>query len=461
MRGLLRWLGPWRAEGATASRLGVVFLVALAWDVIVALEGETAVGSTGAGLVLAVAAYPVLALLSAAALLSPAGRWLRSRWWPALVSISRPLLLVMLVVVAVQVPSFVSPGARVLTDVTPSVICAARDLLRGQDPYRTPELLCLHRLGVPVVEATPLQLGALAHQRRYPSQARLRSLERTASTHGYRSREFPLFGYPPMSFVWMLPVAGAARNWWAIWTLCLAALWMLALARISRRWWPVVLVVVLLQWGTGSALSAATQGDSEFFTFALMALSLFLIDAPRRSAVALGLAAASNPLAWIMVPGYLALCLHLGQRRRRLLWLVGTAALAVVPWILVFPDTLPGMAALIRQPAFAFGVGLTALNVVQPIAPLLPKAFYFALLGVGEVAVVALAATGRRLAPAAPVLAVALMWASWRSEANYLGQLPLLACAMAVGLDRLGWTGWRRVAVAAGASPPLAALEGR
>lgn len=460
MRTLAGWLGPWRPQGATANRLGVVLTASLAWNVLLVLDGNTVVGATAAGLVATVAAYPALALWIATALRNPGvsgiGTWLGRR----VLSISRPLLLVTVAVALIQVPSLLSPRAHVIDDVTPSVICASRDVLQGRDPYQTPELLCLHRLHISAIAGTPLRAGQFANLSRYPTPAQMRAVARAASAQGYRTVSFAEFGYPPMSFVWMLPVASFGRDWWVIWTLLAALAFVVGMGLAARQWWPAVVTIALLQWGSGSALSAATQGDAEFFAFALMAAALFLVDRPRLSAGALGLAAASNPLAWFLVPAYLVFTARLPGWRQRVGWMVGVAAAAVLPWVLIYPGTISGVLSLILQPTFAFGIGLTALNVVQPLTPLLPKAFYFGALAAAEAGVLIISGWSRRLAAIAPAMAVPLLWLSWRSEANYLGQLPLLACAMVVGLERLGWTAWRSPAPHRTQEPELAAGSG-
>ncbi len=434
----IAWLGPWRRPEVLAGQLGVVLLLSLVWDILLALDNTPALlGSSPLAVVLTVGLYPVMVATAAVTIAAP-GRIPRlMAVGRHLLALARPLLLVAAATLLAQVPSLIAARSPVSDDVTPSVICAARDTIRGHDPYQTPELRCLHSLGLPPSLGTALRAGPYAASALPPSPARAAGVSRSASRFGYRTRAYPDFGYPPLSFLWMLPVAQLGRNWWVVWTLAWAVAWVLAVARLAGRWWPGALAILLMQWGTGSVLGAATQGDAEFFAFALMSLALLTLSRPRTSSLALGLAIGTNPLAWVMAPAYLMLALRLPARGRRLKWLVGTLLLAFVPWLLLFPDALGSMLKLLTQPAYPVGTGLVALSIVQPLLPLLPRAAYFALLAAGEAAVLGAAAASRRAAAVAPILAISVLWLGWRSDANYLAQLPLLAGAMVIGLEQL------------------------
>lgn len=433
------WLGPWRVQGPTANLLGVSLMASVGWDLIVVLGGQTALlGPTELGVVVAVASYPMLASGVAWACLRQ-GEAAGARSWAAFSLIAaRPVLALSLVLLASQVPGDISPRAPVYQDVTPSVICVARDLLHGSDPYRTPEVRCLSSLNLSIALATPLQAGPFRDLATYPTLKQARAVARSSIEQRFATAAFPVFGYPPLSFLWMLPVAMGSRGNWALWTLVWAAAWLVLAGRLAGRWWPGLTLIFLLQWGVGGVLGDAAQGNAEFFAIALLALAALTLASPRRSAVALGLAVATSQIAWLVVPGYLVLSRHSRDRWRRLLWLGGTVLVATVPWMIAYPAGPLAILKLIMQPTYAKGIGVVALSAVVPLLPLLPKPVYFAATGAVELVLLTLGARMERWAILAVVLAPAALWFSWRSELKFLGLLPLLAGAAAVGVERRG-----------------------
>lgn len=434
----LAWLGPRRAGDPVSTQLGVILILSLVWDAVIALDNNSMLlGASPLAVVLTVAIYPLMVAIVAVTIAAPEKVGHVMAVGRRGFSVAAPVLVVAGATVLFQVPSLVAARAPVSDDVTPSVICAARDLLNGADPYATPELRCLHSLRLPASLGTALKAGPYAKFAAQPAPGQAEQVAHASSRHAFQTAAYPRFGYPPLSFLSMLPVATSGRSWWVAWTLAWALIWLLAMGRLSRPWWPAVAATLLLQWGTGSVLGAATQGDAEFFTFALMSLALVTLAHPRCSALALGLSIATNPLAWVMTPGYVALSVHLPDRGKRLAWLVGTVLVAFTPWLLHFPDAFGAMVNLVTQPSFPVGTGLVAVSVVQPLLPLFPRGAYFALLAAAEVGILGAAAVSRRVAMVAPILVVSALWLSWRSDANYLAQLPPLACATVIGLSRL------------------------
>ena len=432
----LRWLGPWRVGGPTAHRLGTVLAVSLVWDVALTVDGRVPAVLLPVAVVATVALYPALTLTCLAALRSPPAGWIARRRPERLLSVAPALLLLLLALVAAQLPGRLRPTAPVQDDETAATVCAAQDVLRGHDPYRTPELACLNRLHASVLIATPLQAGPFARVRTYPTATQLRRAARAARGSGYHTDAFWSFDYPPMAFVWMLPAALGGHAGWVAWTMLAALGWAVFVLRLSGAWWPAVGSILLLQWGDGSVLGAASQGDGEFFAFALTALGLVLLDRPRRSALCLGLALATNPLPWVLLPGYALLAATLPHPRRRLSWLAGTVVAVVLPWLLVYRGAATDILAFLHQLTFSDGAGLTALGVLHLGLPPSRTAM-FALFALGSLALLALGALRRPYRAAVPAVAVAAFWLSWRSNANYLAQLPLWAAAVAIGLDRL------------------------
>ena len=437
-RSILAWLGPWRVEGALAQRLGVVFGASVLWDVLLVLDGQsTAVPATVLGVAAAIVAYPILTAWTVRAFLTNA----RSRgvrpWAARLLVCARPLVLLTLVVIAIQLPADLSPGATVTQDVSPSVICAARDVLVGHDPYRTPQLRCLHELHISPVISTPLQAGPFAKLASYPSPAQEQAVARDTQRQGYRTAAFPYFGYPPLSFLSMLPVAFGSRGMWALWTLLWAAGLLLALGRLAGRYWPAVILIFTLQWSRGGVLGMAAGGDAEFFAVGLMALAFVLMDSPRVSAVLLGLAVATSQLAWLVVPGYIVWSRWLPLPGRRMLWLGATVGVAVLPWLVVYPDAASAILRLLTQPSYPFGIGVVDLRLLAPSLPVIDKSVYLATTAAAELVALFLGSLSPTWAPVAVLLGPAALWFSWRSEMSYLSLMPVLACCVALGLDRL------------------------
>ncbi|MGC1183608.1 MAG: hypothetical protein WBA31_00465 [Candidatus Dormiibacterota bacterium] len=432
---LLGWLKPWRVEGVTAERLGAILVIAVLWDVVLSFDGNGSIGKGWFPLILTVTSYPALATVAALTLSQPMTQFITRLRPRRCLTVVRPLLVIVFLGLLAQAPSYLQAKAPVLNDVTPSAVCAARTVLRDHDPYVEPELLCLHQLHLSYYAATPLRAGVFTDLKVAPDPTQMTHLARQAAKNHYHSAAIAKFGYPPMAFVWMLPVALLGRAWWAAWTMLAALLFLFLAGLLSGRWWWATVCILCLQWGTGSVLSDATQGSVEFFACALIALSLMSISSPRRSAIALGLAIATNPLAWVITPAYLLFSARLPALRERLVWLAATGIVAIVPWLFIYHDAAGGIWRLLTQPEFAGGIGLAGFLLgIGLIAPstLLSGAFL-----VAEIANLAAARYWRRMLPAAPLLAIALFWLDSRGLAGYLSQLPLLACATAIGLWRL------------------------
>jgi len=426
---------PWTPPDDTGAGLGLLLLIVLLWDLLLAFDGHIVPGTRCLAFWLTVIGYPVL-VLGCTLAITKSGSGLGTRLrLGRLLMVAPAVVVVGLVTVGAGLPALLRPAAPIKDDVTASIICASQDVLRGRDPYLTPELACLHRLGASPLLGTPLREGAFASQRTYPTPEQIRQLSASTATRGYHTPAFAIFGYPPMSFVWMLPAAWSNHSGWVALTLSAAVIWLLSVGFLAGDLWPPVVLLMLLQFGDGSVLGAATQGDGEFFPYALAILALILIDRPRWSASCLALAAASNPLAWPVALGYLGLTTRLPEARQRIAWLVGVFVVAVTPWLIIERNAIQGTIGLILQKNFPSGIGLVSL-----LGPAPPNALRYVLVGGMAVAFVSWCGfTMRhpRWLPTLPVIATAFLWISWRSDVNYLAQVFPLAVAMIVGLRRL------------------------
>jgi hypothetical protein len=130
------------------------------------------------------------------------------------------------------------------------------------------------------------------------------------------------------------------------------------------------------------------------------------------------------------------LAARVGGIRRRFLWSGGTLLVGIGPWLLVYHGAAQAMLNLITQPVFNFGDGIVALfgagNISPDWHPIFLAAFasLFALCSW-------VAWRFPRYAYSAPALLLALLWISWRSDANYLAQPFLLALGMIIGIERM------------------------
>jgi hypothetical protein len=380
--------------------------------------------------------YPVLIGLTAILLRpsGPAGSWLmRHR---DLVRFAPLFALGLSVGWLIQIPSFAASGGRVTNDTVPSLVCAAQDVLQGHDPYQTNEATCMARLHVPPLISTPLQRGVFASLTDYPSAAQLKSgLERVNATHT-QATSFPNFGYQPLAVILTLPVAfggGSARVLWAV---ALGIVWLVAMVRAAPSRRSAILTLVLMQIGGGTILAAISQGNSEFAAVGLAALGLAWFDRIRWSSVLLAAAVAVNLLMAAPLVGAWLLATRTGHLRERLAWSFASLAVCFGPWLILYRDALSNMIALVTQPAFNLGSGLVELFGAGRIPPAWRPIFFIAF----AICVIAGAwATWRyrNWAFSAPPLLLAVLWISWRSDANYLAPPLLLAVGMMIGLERL------------------------
>ena len=426
---------PWSPPPGPAPALGLMFLIVMLWDLLLVFDGHSNPSTRGLALWVTVVGYPVLVFGCALAVTHRRARLLERLHLQRLLVVAPAVVAIGLITVGIGLPALLRPTAPINDDVTASIICASQDVLGGHDPYLTPELACLHRLSASPVLGTPLREGVFLHQRTYPTPEQILGLSSSSARSGFHTPAFAVFGYPPLSCVWMLPAAWSDHSGWVALTLSAAGLWLLAVGFLAGELWPAVVLLMLLQFGDGSVIGAATQGDGEFFPYALAILALILIDRPRWSASCLALAVASNPLAWPVALGYLALAARLPRLRQRLTWLAGTLLIVLTPWVLLERGVVAGVVGLILQKNFPSGIGLVAL--LGPGPPNFLRYVLVTSMAMAFVGWCGLTLRHPRWLPTVPVLATAFLWISWRSDVNYLAQVFPLAVAMIVGLHRL------------------------
>ncbi|HEY6537565.1 MAG TPA: hypothetical protein VI138_00820 [Candidatus Dormibacteraeota bacterium] len=359
------------------------------------------------------------------------------RWRPGRALLLAPaVFLILTAAVSLSVVRSLPAAQGRVDDANAMAVCGAQAISSGHDPYRVKEIACLERLGIPATLATPLRKGPLAGIDTYPTPAEIEMAALAASHHGGTQTLFSGLAKPPLDPAVMLPVAHSSPQDRALWTLLFAVAFAVLLALAAGSLWPAALAAFLATYYIpGSALAFASVGNAESVAYLLMAVAVLWIRRPVPSGVCLGLAIASNELALFFLPAYLLICLRLDGGLRRVIALVLTAALGIVPWVVVFPDAVPAIWHNLTSPTFALGYGPVLLVLQGVIRNPRPDLF----LGATGICMVLILLWGW-LRPvwriSAGVLLIAAFWLSWRSLDEYMAQVPLLALVAILALLR-------------------------
>ncbi|HEY6538740.1 MAG TPA: hypothetical protein VI138_06860 [Candidatus Dormibacteraeota bacterium] len=387
--------------------------------------------------------FPIPSLLIGLDALGP--RPLFVRWQVGLGAIGVRRLSAVLVAAALAVGwlTLTAPAPR--SDQPPILTCAARDLLRGMDPYQTYEPQCLALLHINRAGVTPLEEGPFRNDTSYPRRAQLAAVLRRDQRDGGHAG-FPAFGYPPDAALLVLPVAWAGWLGISLWVAAMSALLLLAI------WgWRFDRVAPLLAWQLlGLALLwYLYRWNPEEISYLLLALAFARIDRVRVSALALAGAVCSNPLAWPAALIYGAVLARDRRRRARLFWVVGAILVGTLPWLLFDHRLLGELWTFVTLPEFPLG---GSLGVLAPLPSHSHLVFELGLLlGVGLAAAVAVRWPAWRWAMAVLVYGAFLL--SWRGLLIYYTPVFWLSPAVVVGACRL-------TEKARSASAPLAAVSG-
>jgi hypothetical protein len=305
-----------------------------------------------------------------------------------------------------------------------TTLCAALDTLHGHDPYRTGEPQCLREAGIGIdVDVTPVRTAPF-NPAVYPTDAQLKAAERTDLADG-TSAGFPRLGYPPLSFIAILPFAELGFGAVTGWVLLLVLLTLALVARRDPRHAPWHLASM----GLGFAwFIFAFQGDPEILAFCALILAVAYLDRPILSAILVGLALCDNQLTWFALPAYLLIAARQPGLRPRLIALGLTLVVVVAGWSLYDPAYIGEQWAFVTLPLYPLGIGLIDL---------LPAARLGS--GVFDLAFICTLLAGYTLAWRRPewswaVLAVCWVafWMAWRNITPYY--LPMLWLAPAVAL---------------------------
>ena len=425
---LTRLVPAWRPSGERADRLVVLALAMVAFKASNSqflsqhLPGRPA---ELANFILEYLAFLIFCALTALALRRPLAPWV-VRCRPHRLLAMSPLFaaLALVVVLFTAVPPVVG-GRQLVDDANAMAVCGARAIAAGADPYRVPEITCLNSLGVSPTLATPLKVGPLKNVAVYPTPAQILAAASSPDQGGLRL--FSPLGKPPLTPLAMVPVAGLPLWARTVWTAIPVLALLLALIFAAGSLWPAAGGLLLLTlFLNGSLVNFAANGNGETFAYALMALSVLWIRRPVVSAVCLALAVGSNQLAWFFAPGYLLLAVEEGQVGRRLVAGAATLVVAVIPWLIRYPDALGTIVGNLRAHTFPLGSGPITL-VLGGFVPAPSRTLLLALTAMAMVGIWTWGALAREYRVAASVLLLAGFWLSWRSLDEYLAQIPLLA----------------------------------
>lgn len=343
----------------------------------------------------------------------------------------RVSLLVGLVIIAtsasISIVAIASPPGG--WDQPLTMVCASRDLLAGNDPYGTFEPQCEAALGYSGTAATPLESGPFANFHHYPSTRQVKAVM-AADQIGHTHAGFPAFGYPPLAAVLLIPVAYQTWPIIDLWVAGLCVLLLTLMAWGSPR--PGALVVA---WQlAGLALTWHAFGwNPEEVSYLFLALAFAQIDRIRLSSLALAAAVLSNPISWLAAPIYIAATHRADSWGRRLIWVFGSSAAILIPWMLWDPQLPAQVFRFITLPEFPIGATIATLVPLPSNLRPLFMALFLAVIAVCTT--VAWRSSAWRWSMVAFVFLA--FFVSWRGPVYYYLAPLWLAPAVALGAARL------------------------
>ena len=432
---LARMRPLWRPSGEQADRLALLLAAMVAfkfsnWLWLAArVPGKPALL---ANLIIQYLAFAVFCVLVALACRRPLPRLVSRLRLHRVLWFSPAMAAVVLMVIGAAIARPIAQNRLLLDDANVMAVCGARAVVSGHDPYQVAEIPCLASFQLPPTLATPFHTGPFANVKAYPTPAQILAVADSPGQGG--TTLFSPLGKPPLAAVFMVPVAHAPGWQRAAWALLPILALLLALALAAGPLWPAVTGMVLLTlYLNGSAINFAANGNGEAFAYALMALSVVWIRRPWLSAVCLGLAIGSNQLAWFFLPGYVLLAADMGGWVKRAGGVALTLLVAVVPWLVLYPDALSRIYGSLRASTFPLGSGPIELALGGFVAPP-PRLLALFASGLGIAFIWIWGARYRSWRISAGVLVLAGFWLSWRSLDEYLAQIPLLALVAVVVL---------------------------
>ena len=309
--------------------------------------------------------------------------------------------------------------------------CAARMVLRGQNPYASLDLFaCYEELGIGPDRTTPLRRGLFRDVTIYPNEEQLQAvwaLRRSTPAENVEFEWRP--SYPALSILALVPWVRLGLDSNLLSALLLTVGIALIVARTEGTLRPFMVTAVL-----GSVcLFASTVGGATDLFYATPLLVAWLWRERRWSAAAVGVAVSMKQLAWFVAPYYFLATLH-ERGWREALRRVGIAGAVFVasnlPFVLADAGAwFSGVATPVLQPMFPRGLGIIAL-ATNGAMPLPPSWLFVALEALAFAGGLIVAWVYRRRAPEVGiVLAYVPLYLAWRSLFSYFFLLPLFAAA--------------------------------
>lgn len=293
-------------------------------------------------------------------------------------------------------------GSQYVSDTAVSIDAAARDVLRGDNPYESVDILEAirsRRLSLRLV--TPFQ-DSNEVERRYP---------------------YPAGSFIPSTALYALGAQDIRYGFLAL----LAALYLFVIFRVPRALAPYVSGLALVDIMAARQVALAGVEPS----WALLLLLAFVF--PSASGILGGLAAAARQTSWLYLPW---LAVDRAQRGTRsfALW-AGAIALAFAlvnaPFALGAPaEWLSGSTAPLFAPYVPLGFGVIRLSTDGPLPDVPRFAYTIAMVGAYFLALWMYWRHRAAWRYGAAVLPVAPLYLAWRSLQNYFMFAPVFLVSL-------------------------------
>src|SRR5712692_10725658 len=288
-----------------------------------------------------------------------------------LISIVGGILCIVTIVDCFLPPLFSNDGTSLDTN-------AAELLLQGRNPYTDSSMLEVARkFQIHPDWTTPLRQGQFAGRLDYPTSTELQTVLDTDLKAGKAPEFESKVSYPALSFLTLVPFIwfkdyNVLPLYFLSYLLLIAIAW--KAARPELRPW-----VLLLAMANVPMWSSTYGGNLDIFYVLLIVIAWLLRSHRWRSALLLGLAAASKQIAWFFIPFYLLMIWRQHgplEAIRRLAIAAGVALVFNLPFILWNPQAwLAGVLAPIADPMFPLGAGLISLSLTH-LLPFFPTWVY-------------------------------------------------------------------------------------
>ena len=348
--------------------------------------------------------------------------WLgRLHWQPARRHAVAALIASSLVLGIVMIEN-ISANQQTRGDQFSTTLCAAQDLLKGNDPYKTGEPQCFSSLGLNLSQnATPLRTAPFSLLNP-PSTDKMVTTEKTDIALR-QSTGFPDFGYPPVSFLLIIPAApfGFLGVGILVFILVMATMLIVGFRIGLLRAWYTATVCLGLTWFVMNL-----RMDPEILIYCALILAVTFLDRPVLSAVLLALSVCGNELTWFAVPFYIILTIGLPGRKKRFVALAASLIVIIGGWMVFDPNFIHEQLSFISTPMYPLGLGVLLFLPAIRLGP----SFFTAACSLAFAALAAVAWRRPSWRWTALAICWAALWLYWRILPYYY--LPMLWLAPVV-----------------------------